>query len=270
MSARERRVFLGCPNWRHLGLECHRGLMSLAAALTPTPEGWGIGEILYGGVRWTFRFGYAVHTNIPFAREHLVDEALDCDADSSVHVDADTGFTRDHVLELLECLGDPERWGQTEEDLVVCATKPIALRHPPHNIAAFPFPVTSTCPASWWGEHREVVPVAATGMGLTAFLNAPALELERPLFPVFDNRHGLRSVPIDDLPPWLLTAQAKTVGSDVGFTARLAEHGTVVVDNRPSAQPVGHVVEVTLAPFEVTDIGGHHRGGGPGAGRKTV
>lgn len=255
------KLLICCPNWRHLGLECHRGLLQVAAAMTPDPEGWGVGKLLWGGIEYELDFVYAVHTNIPFAREYLVDAALERHADLSVHVDADTGFELEHLMGLVELIGVKD----DDEEPITGAGAPIALRHPPHNIAAFPLPMTQTMPSDWWKlKAGQVVEVAASGMGLFAFDVGQVAMINRPLFPVFDNRFGARACPVVDLPLWLTNETAKIVGSDVGFTARLADLGRVVIDCRPYESPVRHIVECTLAPFETTLIQG-----GPGAGKRT-
>jgi hypothetical protein len=181
-------------------------------------------------------------------------------------VDSDTGFELEHVFGLVELLGSRLEDDDTD---IVCAASPVALRHPPHNVAAFPLPVTNTMPADWWKAQPRIVPVAATGMGLVAFYNGVVDELQRPLFPVFDNRWPDARI-VEDLPPWLTNPQAKMVGSDVAFTSRLGQLWRVVIDNRPKERPVRHVVEVTVAPFETTTLEGGVRRGGPGAGRKTL
>lgn len=270
------KVLICCPNWRHLGLECHRGLLQIAAAAVPHEtdpgEGWGIGSVLWGGVNYEVDFIYTAQTNIPFAREFLVDAAIERKADVSVHVDSDTGFELEHVFGLVELLGTRCGTDEDGDPPIVCAASPVALRHPPHNVAAFPMPITNTHPADWWQAQPDVVPVAATGMGLVAFLMDVLVEddeIQRPYFPVFDNRWPEARI-VDDLPPWLTNPQAKMVGSDVAFTARLAQLWRVVIDNRPKERPVRHVVETSIAPFETTTLEGSVRHGGPGAGRKTV
>lgn len=255
-------VAIACPHWGQLNVECHAGMMQIAKALTPWPPGnpdgqFGIGRLDADGESYALAFLYAAHTNIPIARETLVEQALERDAHVSVHVDSDTGFDLEHVLELIELLRHHEDAAEVsaydEGEVIVCAAKPICLRGHPHHIAAFPFPVTQTPPHEWWFEveNRKVVDVAATGMGLCAFRMDALEEIERPWFPLHHVRFG--APPVSDMPLWLLHPQAALVGSDVAFTSRMAQVGRCVIDNRwPTTRPVRHIVPISLAPFEQT------------------
>jgi GT2 family glycosyltransferase len=70
-------------------------MMSLAYAL---------GEIKRR-VRWSFRYNDSV---LPSARNQLVDEFLNSDADYLLFVDSDISFTVDNVIDLLDCANERE------------------------------------------------------------------------------------------------------------------------------------------------------------------